>query len=81
MLNWGAAWTVHYATRDAAEPEDVRAWLRGAVDGVRAFLDEAAIPDGLPFLLSPRFEYDVALAQSHLSIFPKGINPNFKSNA
>jgi len=30
-------------------------------DGVRSWLDEAGVPDGLPFLLSPRFEYDVAL--------------------
>lgn len=61
MLYWGLAWTVHYSTRDVAEPEDVRTWLRGAADGVRAFLDEAGIPDGLPFLLSPRFEYDAEL--------------------
>lgn len=26
-----------------------------------SWLDEAGLPDGLPFLLSPRFEYDVAL--------------------
>jgi hypothetical protein len=57
----GAAWTVHYTARDVAEPEDVPVWLRGVSDGVRSWLDEAGVPDGLPFLLSPRFEYDVAL--------------------
>jgi site-specific recombinase XerD len=52
---------VHYTNRDVAEPEGAPAWLRGTPDGVRAFLDEAGVPDGLPFLLSPRFEYDTAL--------------------
>ena len=61
MLTWGSAWTVHYTTRDLADPEEVPAWLRGAPDGIRAFLDETGVPDGLPFLLSPRFEYDTEL--------------------
>lgn len=52
---------MHYTTRDVDEPEDVPAWLRGTPEGVRAFLDEAGVPDGLPFLLSPRFEYDAEL--------------------
>lgn len=30
-------------------------------DDVTGFLDGMGIPDGTPFLLSPRFEYDVAL--------------------
>jgi hypothetical protein len=63
VFNWGSAWTVHCTTRDAAEPETehVPAWLRGVPDGVRAFLGETGVPDGLPFLLSPRFEYDTGL--------------------
>jgi len=61
VVNWGSAWTVHYSTRDVAEPEDVPAWLRGAPHAVQAFLDEKGVPDGLPFLLSPRFEYDIDL--------------------
>lgn len=61
MVNWESAWTVHYTSRDVAEPDGAPAWLRGTSDGVRAFLDEAGVPDGLPFLLSPRFEYDTEL--------------------
>lgn len=35
--------------------------LRDLLDDSTAWLDEAGVPDGLPFLLSPRFEYDVVL--------------------
>jgi len=54
-------WTVHFASREVAEPDGARRWLRGAAVEVVSWLDVAGIPDGLPFLLSPRFEYDAAL--------------------
>lgn len=52
---------MHFASREVTEPEEVRPWLRGVAGEVVSWLDAAGIPDGLPFLLSPRFEYDTAL--------------------
>ena len=52
---------MHFASREVTEPEGVRPWLRGVAGEMVSWLDAAGIPDGLPFLLSPRFEYDTAL--------------------
>ena len=57
----GAAWTVHYTSRDVARPAEVLPWLRDLPEDLTPWLDEAGLPDGLPFLLSPRYEYDVVL--------------------
>jgi DNA-binding transcriptional ArsR family regulator len=54
IASW-VAWTVHYTARDVAKPEDAPVWLRGVPDVVLSFLDEAGVPDGPLFLLSPRF--------------------------
>lgn len=53
-------WTVHYTSRDV-RPSSVLPVVRDLPDDLAAWLDESGIPDGLPFLLSPRFEYDVVL--------------------
>src|SRR6266702_1134438 len=57
----GAAWTVHFTSRDVARPAEVLPWLRDLPEDLTPWLDEAGLPDGLPFLLSPRYEYDVVL--------------------
>ena len=57
----GAVWTVHYTSREVARPAEVLPWLRDLPEDLTPWLDEAGIPDGLPFLLSPRYEYDVVL--------------------
>jgi hypothetical protein len=54
-------WTVHFTSRDVVRPKTVAPELRGLPDDLGVWLDEAGLPDGLPFLLSPRWEYDVAL--------------------
>lgn len=36
-------------------------FLRGLGDDVEAWLDSTGIPDGVPYLLSPQWEYDVGL--------------------
>ncbi|MEU8100565.1 site-specific integrase [Streptomyces rubiginosohelvolus] len=54
-------WSVHYSSRDL--PEGVQAWW--SVPGLPvtwdSWLDEAGIPDGTPYLMSPVFAYDTAL--------------------
>jgi site-specific recombinase XerD len=56
-----SSWTVHYTSRDVVRPEPVLPWLRDLPGDLTPWLDEVGLPDGLPFLLSPRFEYDVVL--------------------
>jgi integrase len=56
-----ATWTVHFTSRDVVEPETAAPELRGLPGDLGVWLDEAGLPDGLPFLLSPRWEYDVVL--------------------
>ena len=52
---------MHYTSRDVARPAEVLPWLRDLPEDLTPWLDEAGLPDGLPFLLSPRYEYDVVL--------------------
>ena len=59
MLDIG--WTVHYTSRDIDWPAAGPSWLRDLPDNLMSWLDEVGLPDGLPFLLSPRCEYDVVL--------------------
>jgi hypothetical protein len=54
-------WTVHYTSRDVVRPGSALPCLRDLPDELAGWLDEAGLPDGLPFLLSPRYEYDVVL--------------------
>jgi len=54
-------WTVHYTSRDVTRPGTVLPWLRDLPGDLTPWLDGAGLPDGLPFLLSPRFEYDEVL--------------------
>jgi integrase len=54
-------WRVYYTSRDVCRPGEALPWLRDLPDDMAGWLDEAGLPDGLPFLLSPRFEYDVVL--------------------
>src|SRR6266545_447016 len=56
-----SAWTVHYSDRDVPRPSVVLPGLEGLPDELMAWLDAAGLPDSLPFLLSPRFEYDAVL--------------------
>ena len=52
---------MHYTSRDVARPAEVLPWLRDLPEDLTPWLDGAGLPDGLPFLLSPRFGYDVVL--------------------
>jgi hypothetical protein len=52
---------VHFVSRDLSAPTTTRSFLDVQPDDLVSWLDEAGLPDGLPFLLSPQFEYDVAL--------------------
>jgi hypothetical protein len=54
-------WSVHYSSRDLPETPDASWILPGLGLTWDSWLDEAGIPDGTPFLLSPTFEYDTAL--------------------
>jgi integrase len=54
-------WTVHFVSRDLPAPTTTRTFLDVQPGDLVSWLDEAGLPDGLPFLLSPRFEYDVEL--------------------
>ncbi|MFF1463388.1 site-specific integrase [Streptomyces sp. NPDC058330] len=75
-----STWTVHFASRDLPELEDVPPYLYEAREGCVSWLDEAGVPDGLPYLLSPRFEYDVVLNsyffQANLLTAPWNSNAN-----
>ncbi|MFE0207358.1 tyrosine-type recombinase/integrase [Streptomyces sp. NPDC058985] len=57
----GAMWSVNFVSRDLPVVGVWPAYLGEGPDGLLSWWDEEAVPDGLPFLLSPRFEYDVAL--------------------
>ncbi|MFD8026415.1 hypothetical protein ACFV6G_39115 [Streptomyces lavendulae] len=48
-------------SRDLPAPTTTRSFLDVRPGDLVSWLDEAGLPDGLPFLLSPRFEYDVEL--------------------
>ena len=52
---------MHYTSRDVARPAEVLPWLRDLPEDLTPWLDEVGLPDGLPFLLSPRYEYDMVL--------------------
>ncbi len=52
---------MHFVSRDLPVPTTTRSFLDVVPGDLVAWLDEEGLPDGLPFLLSPRFEYDVAL--------------------
>jgi site-specific recombinase XerD len=73
------AWTVHFTSRDVVQPESVASGLQRLPDGLEEWLDEAGLPDGLPFLLSPRWEYDVML-NSYFQR-PQLVGAPFSSNA
>jgi hypothetical protein len=75
-----ARWTVHYTSRDLPQPSSVLRCLRDLLDSSTAWLDEAGIPDGLPFLLSPRFEYDVVLNSYFHRVALIGAPPNSNAN-
>ena len=57
----GLGWTVHFVSRDLPAPTTTRSFLDVQPGDLVSWLDEAGLPDGLPFLLLPRFEYDVEL--------------------
>jgi len=52
---------VCFTQRDLPSPATPPPFGDIVPDDVTGFLDGMGIPDGTPFLLSPRFEYDVAL--------------------
>lgn len=54
-------WTVHFVSRDLPAPTATRFLPDVRAGDLVSWLDEVGLPDGLPFLLSPWFEYDVAL--------------------
>ncbi|GAA4442567.1 tyrosine-type recombinase/integrase [Phytohabitans houttuyneae] len=54
-------WRVCLAQRDLPIPEDARPWVAEFGIDLDGWLDERGIADGVPFLLSPSFEYDVEL--------------------
>lgn len=55
------AWSVHYSSRDPPQA-DLRPWhLRVPPAEWELWLDDLGIPDGTPYLLSPRFVYDTDL--------------------
>nr|BEK71434.1 site-specific integrase [Kitasatospora purpeofusca] len=66
MVRRGDAWSVHYTCRDLPQLDELPWFLRGVPDDYEVWLDEAAIPDGVPYLLSPLFEYDVDLNEYFL---------------
>lgn len=75
-----ATWTVHFVDRDLPEPASELSYLREAPGDLVTWLDRMGLPDGLPFLLSPRFEYDVALnsyfLRANLRVAPWNSNAN-----
>jgi hypothetical protein len=52
---------VHYTSRELPQLDELPWFLRNAPGDPELWLDEAGIPDGVPYLLSPRFEYDIEL--------------------
>lgn len=60
MLRHGA-WSVHYSSRDLPQPEPQPWHLQVSPDEWELWLDDLGIPDGTPYLLSPRFVYDTDL--------------------
>ncbi|WP_329160517.1 site-specific integrase [Streptomyces sp. NBC_01717] len=67
-------------SRDLPEPATRPYFLQGLPDDHESWLDQLGLPDGLPFLLSPRFEYDAVLNsyffQANLLTAPWNSNAN-----
>ncbi|MFF5297893.1 integrase [Streptomyces sp. NPDC013161] len=53
------AWSVHFTWRDLPQPREGAWYLRIRPEEWELWLDDQGIPDGTPYLLSPRFVYDV----------------------
>ena len=70
---------VYFVSRDVPAPMATRSFLDVQPNDLVSWLEEASLPDGLPFLLSPRSEYDVALnsyfLQANLTA-PRNSNAN-----
>jgi site-specific recombinase XerD len=56
-----SGWLVRYVSAELPQPGDVLPFRADFRDDWTRWLDRADIPVGTPFLISPRFEYDVAL--------------------
>jgi hypothetical protein len=54
-------WRVYFTRRDLSLPVSPLPFLRELPEDLDGWLDAVVIPEGLPFLLSPSFEYDVVL--------------------
>jgi site-specific recombinase XerD len=54
-------WRVHLTRRDLPWPAVPQPFLRELPEDLDGWLDAAAIPEGMPFLLSPSLDYDVRL--------------------
>lgn len=52
---------MHFTCRDLPWPASPQPFLRELPDDLDGWLDASVIPEGMPFLLSPSFEYDVVL--------------------
>lgn len=73
-------WSVHFVARDLPSVSVWPAYLGEGPEAMESWWDRAGVPDGLPFLLSPRFEYDVALnayfLQANVMTAPQNTNAN-----
>ncbi|MFE4757620.1 hypothetical protein ACFRIB_46860 [Streptomyces mirabilis] len=57
-------WRVHFTRRELTRPREVTSFIRefgSLFAGLDGWLDERGVPEGQPFLLSPKAEYDVEL--------------------
>ncbi|MEU1536125.1 integrase [Streptomyces fagopyri] len=57
-------WRVHFTRRELARPREVTPFMRefgSLFAGLDGWLDERGVPEGQPFLLSPKGQYDVEL--------------------
>ncbi|MFF5148022.1 hypothetical protein ACFY6U_51385 [Streptomyces sp. NPDC013157] len=57
-------WRVHFTRRELARPREVTPFIGSSASlfaGLDGWLDERGVPEGQPFLLSPKGEYDVEL--------------------
>ncbi|MFJ2218402.1 hypothetical protein ACIQVO_40140, partial [Streptomyces sp. NPDC101062] len=52
-------WSVHFTSRDLPQPREDLWYLRIRPEEWECWLDDQGIPDGTPYLLSPRYAYDV----------------------
>ncbi|MFJ5924670.1 integrase [Kitasatospora sp. NPDC092948] len=53
------AWSVHFTSRDLPRLREGLWYLRIRPEEWECWLDDQGIPDGTPYLLSPRYVYDV----------------------